>query len=106
MITICERRARKEERSNRQSFIRRHAVSPIRFPRSPTRRYADPPTRFSQSVPESEAYLLCQELLTDPFGFRKTDLKAEQASKEVVHDRYRDLALVEQAFRTSKTVEL
>jgi DDE family transposase len=36
----------------------------------------------------------------------KTDLKAEQASKEVVHDRYRDLALVEQAFRTSKTVEL
>jgi Transposase DDE domain len=36
----------------------------------------------------------------------KTDLKAEQASKEIVHDRYRDLALVEQAFRTSKTVEL
>ena len=24
----------------------RHAVSPIRFPRSPTRRYAEPPTRF------------------------------------------------------------
>jgi transposase len=36
----------------------------------------------------------------------KTDLKAEQASKEVVRDRYRDLALVEQAFRTSKTVQL
>ena len=36
----------------------------------------------------------------------KTDLKAEQASKEVVHDRYKDLALVEQAFRTSKTVQL
>ena len=36
----------------------------------------------------------------------KTDLKAEQASKEVVNDRYKDLALVEQAFRTSKTVQL
>jgi hypothetical protein len=36
----------------------------------------------------------------------KTDLKAEQASKEVVHERYKDLALVEQAFRTSKTVQL
>ncbi len=36
----------------------------------------------------------------------KTDLSAEAVSKEVVHDRYRSLALVEQAFRTSKTVEL
>ena len=36
----------------------------------------------------------------------KTDLKAEQASKEVLHERYKDLALVEQAFRTSKTVQL
>ena len=36
----------------------------------------------------------------------KTDLSAEAVSKEVVHDRYRGLALVEQAFRTSKTVEL
>jgi transposase len=36
----------------------------------------------------------------------KTDLSAHQASKEVVHARYKDLTLVEQAFRTSKTVEL
>jgi hypothetical protein len=36
----------------------------------------------------------------------KTDLAADQASKDVVHDRYKDLALVEWAFRTSKTVEL
>jgi hypothetical protein len=36
----------------------------------------------------------------------KTDLSAEQASKEVVHERYKDLALVEQAFRTAKTVQL
>lgn len=36
----------------------------------------------------------------------KTDLSAAQAAKELVHDRYKDLTLVEQAFRTSKTVEL
>jgi len=36
----------------------------------------------------------------------KTDLKKEQTSKEVIHDRYKDLAQVEWAFRTSKTVHL
>ena len=36
----------------------------------------------------------------------KTDHMPEQVSKEVVHARYKDLALVEKAFRTSKTVEL
>ncbi|MCP4396098.1 MAG: IS1634 family transposase, partial [bacterium] len=36
----------------------------------------------------------------------KTDLPADKAPKEVVHARYKDLALVEWAFRTSKTVEL
>ena len=36
----------------------------------------------------------------------KTDLPCDKASKEVVHDRYKDLALVEWAFRTSKTVQL
>jgi len=36
----------------------------------------------------------------------KTDLKPAQAPKEMVHDRYKDLASVEQAFRTCKTVHL
>jgi len=36
----------------------------------------------------------------------KTDLSKTVASKETVHSRYKDLALVEWAFRTSKTVEL
>ena len=36
----------------------------------------------------------------------KTDLSREAASKEIVHDRYKDLALVEWAFRESKTVHL
>ena len=36
----------------------------------------------------------------------KTDLSNQAASKETVHSRYKDLAQVEWAFRTSKTVQL
>ena len=36
----------------------------------------------------------------------KTDLSEEMAPKEVVHERYKDLALVEWAFRSTKTVQL
>lgn len=36
----------------------------------------------------------------------KTDLPAPCASKEVIHSRYKDLAKVERAFRTSKTSHL
>jgi hypothetical protein len=36
----------------------------------------------------------------------KTDLKPSQAPKEMVHDRYKDLASVERAFRSCKTVHL
>jgi len=36
----------------------------------------------------------------------KTDLPASDASQQLVHDRYKDLAEVEQAFRTCKTAHL
>ena len=36
----------------------------------------------------------------------KTDLPQDAASKDTIHDRYKDLALVEWAFRESKTVHL
>jgi Transposase DDE domain len=36
----------------------------------------------------------------------KTDLPPSTASKQVVHDRYKELTLVEQAFRTCKTAHL
>jgi len=36
----------------------------------------------------------------------KTDLTPQQAHKELVHDRYKELASVEQAFRTCKTAHL
>src|SRR6266446_5473619 len=36
----------------------------------------------------------------------KTDLTPQQAKKEIVHDRYKDLASVEYAFRTCKTGHL
>jgi hypothetical protein len=36
----------------------------------------------------------------------KTDLTPQQAHKKIVHDRYKDLAAVERAFRTCKTAHL
>jgi hypothetical protein len=36
----------------------------------------------------------------------KTDLSQTAASKDIVHDRYRDLALVEWAFRQSNTASI
>jgi len=36
----------------------------------------------------------------------ETDLKAPQADKQIIHDRYKDLALVERDFRTLKTGHL
>jgi hypothetical protein len=36
----------------------------------------------------------------------KTDLTPQQVNKEIVHDRYKDLASVEQAFRSCKTAHL
>ena len=36
----------------------------------------------------------------------KTDLNKKVASKDIIHSRYKDLAQVEWAFRTSKTVQL
>jgi hypothetical protein len=36
----------------------------------------------------------------------RTDLPREAADKNVIHDRYKDLALVEQAFRSCKTAHL
>jgi len=36
----------------------------------------------------------------------KTDLKKKAADKETIHSRYKDIAQVEWAFRTSKTVHL
>jgi transposase len=36
----------------------------------------------------------------------KSDLSPETATKEIIHSRYKDLCLVESAFRSSKTVNL
>jgi transposase len=55
---------------------------------------------------EEDDDALAEESKLDGGYVLKTDLDREVASKETVHDRYKDLALVERAFRTSKTVEL
>jgi transposase len=50
--------------------------------------------------------VLKQESMLDGCYVIKTDLSQEVATKELVHNCYKDLALVEQAFRSSKTVQL
>lgn len=55
-------------------------------------------------VPSAAA--LAEESKLDGCYCLKTDLKAEAASKDVVHDRYKSLAQVEWAFRTCKTTHL
>jgi len=50
--------------------------------------------------------LLNEDAKLDGCYALKTDLTEAKATKETVHDRYKDLTLVEFAFRTSKTVEL
>jgi len=49
---------------------------------------------------------LAEEEKLDGCYVLKTDVSAELADARTVHGRYKDLALVEWAFRTSKTVEL
>jgi len=71
--------------------------------------------RWASVSSESEARRLvlevndearAQEAKLDGCYVIKTDLPADKADKEIVLDRYRDLALVEMGFRTCKTAEL
>lgn len=57
-------------------------------------------------VLEENAEVLAETSKFDGCYCLTTDLTAKQASKETVHDRYKDLAQVEWAFRTSKTGHL
>ena len=53
-----------------------------------------------------DADALAEESKLDGCYCVKTDLPPEDASKELVHDRYKDLSQVEWVFRTSKTTHL
>ena len=53
-----------------------------------------------------DKYALAEERKLEGCYALKTDLSDVSATKEIIHKRYKDLALVESAFRTSKTVEL
>ena len=53
-----------------------------------------------------DADVLEQTTKLDGCYVLKTDLSQTAASKETIHERYKDLALVEWAFRQSKTVHL
>jgi len=57
-------------------------------------------------VLEEDAAALQQESRLDGCYVVKSNLPKSHAEAQTLHDRYKDLALVEQAFRTSKTVHL
>jgi transposase len=59
--------------------------------------------KITLSILEEE---LAQASKLDGCYVIKTDLSANQCSMKVIHDRYKSLAQVEWAFRSSKTVEL
>jgi transposase len=55
---------------------------------------------------EQDDAVLKEESLLDGCYVIKTDLAKEVADKQLIHDRYKDLAEVEKAFRDCKTVSL
>jgi hypothetical protein len=55
---------------------------------------------------EEDSQALSEESRLDGCYVIKSDLPKQYADAQTLHDRYKDLALVEQAFRTSKTVHL
>ena len=55
---------------------------------------------------EQDEAVLEEESLLDGCYVIKTDLSKEGADKQLIHDRYKDLAEVEKAFRDCKTVML
>lgn len=57
-------------------------------------------------VLELDEKALAEEALLDGCYVIKTDLKKEDATKEIVHQRYKDLARVEWGFRTMKSTFL
>ena len=63
-------------------------------------------TSDREITPAIDNDILTEESKLDGCYVLKTDLSEATATKETIHGRYKDLALVESAFRTSKTVEL
>ena len=55
---------------------------------------------------DEDVAALAEEAKLDGCYVLKTDVRKDVASKETIHNRYKDLALVEWTFRTSKTVSL
>lgn len=55
---------------------------------------------------DEDSHALAEESRLDGCYVVRSDLPKQYADAQTVHDRYKDLALVEQAFRTSKTVHL
>jgi len=75
---------------------------------------AKPTSESSKDVPETSRTILLSKQQAawsessklDGCYCLKTDLPQEMATKEIIHDRYKDLSQVEWAFRTIKTAHL
>lgn len=55
---------------------------------------------------EDDGQALAEESLLDGCYAIKSDVPKRYADEQTIHDRYKDLTLVERAFRTSKTAQL
>ncbi|EQD52879.1 hypothetical protein B1A_12573, partial [mine drainage metagenome] len=66
------------------------------------------PSHSTRTGPDADVdqSALAEQQKLDGCYVLKTDLTQPQADAQSVHARYKDLALVEWAFRTSKTVQL
>lgn len=113
-----DKRAALNQRVQRQNvYLQEHPRASVEVALRRVREYAsklkiDPWTILSADAQSRridlrvDEYALSEAAKWDGCYVLKTDLSARMASKETIHDRYKDLALVEQAFRTCKTVEL
>ena len=68
--------------------------------------WASPMAEERQIVLHVDEEALTEESKLDGCYVLKSDLSAVRATKETIHDRYKDLSFVESAFRSSKTVNL
>lgn len=101
--------------SNRNEYLKTHKRAKVKTALNVVNKYAAK-LKIANWVKlitnESRLTVICdedilrKESMFDGCYCLKTDLPQEVATKELVHNCYKDLALVEQAFRSSKTVQL
>ena len=106
VATSIEKTNKTMEESSRRGITRESKTVRERIERLKIDGWLEVVIEGRQLKLEKDAEALEEQARLDGCYALKTDLSTAAASKETVHDRYKDLTLVEQAFRTAKTVEL